>query len=1201
MNRHLKTFLKKATAIVLATAMMSQPVWAVSITGFDTAFTTNFNGWNDTLPAGFAMTGNGATYRGTTAGTTGGVYAIANSGFGWQASSKANTINLTGTFTNNTGALIEGITMTYDAFQIVSRTSRTPGWTVTSSLGTVSDLSWAFNSGASAVAPAKPSLTLTGLSIDPGATFTFTFASNRGGSTGSSPLIGLNNISLTATGGGAPEVFTSWNGSASGGTWQNGTAGQFGGNYANDLANTVSFVGSGVTVTTADTPQAGSLAFGSTDYTIAGTGLELGIGDIAIANAAHAATISAALSGTAITKSGDGRLVLSGNNTFTDATTVSAGVLEVRAANALGTTGNGTTVAAGASLALAGNVTTVAEPLSLNGAGSGSAGALVNLEGTNTFAGPVTLATDASVVAAAGSLTLSGGVAGTGRTLSVGGPGNVSVSTTGLNMGAGGQLVKDGPGTLTVSAAGNYAGGTTIGSGVVRAGVAGGLGSGAVSLEGGSLYGAAGVTTTNAITVAGGETVIAYWDFNSINPSAESFAASQGTGTISMDGWAGGVGSFGGSDINALPGILAGTDLALQGGTENAGNGTFIQIDGFSMAGFTDLAISFATRGTSSGFDSGQWSYSTDGDTFTNFGVNTATRSTSYALATVGATSALDEVGSPSLRYTLDGATSSSGNNRIDNLRLTANAVPMLGTDIASGTTTFSGAVTLDSDARLTAAAGGTALFSGIVSGAGGIEKVGAGTVTLSGNNTFSGGTTLSEGTLSVAADAAFGNASGGITLGGGTLQFTDSFTLGLGRTITASGSTTLSVAGDRTVIFDGAVAGSAALEKLGLGTLQIGGSASTYNGTFTLSEGVLELTHSQALSSATLVESGGTLRLNPQDVTEISLPVITPPPGGGQPAGDIEVASGKVATAGGADDSSFNRPIRGQGGFRKQGAGRFTIDSVSDFSGATQVAAGTLEIGSNGKLSGTSGVSVGNGARLRLLGEIGEALNPSSITLDGGTLSGSGRVFGAIGGSGVVSPGSSPGISTATAVDPSGSLTFQFEFFGLEPDYSNAAASVNDIQRLTSTTSPFSGSALDAADVINIYLPGSLAIDQAYLGGFFLDATASQFSTFLAAIDSATFNYFVRDPFGDVSFEGENYFTLAAWNSANSEDFSLTLGVRTVPSANFAGGTVTDGQVMEFVVVPEPDTFLLGGLGLVLAGLGAWRRRRASAEVVAA
>ncbi len=59
-------------------------------------------------------------------------------------------------------------------------------------------------------------------------------------------------------------------------------------------------------------------------------------------------------------------------------------------------------------------------------------------------------------------------------------------------------------------------------------------------------------------------------------------------------------------------------------------------------------------------------------------GVNTASRSTSFATATVDFSSApgLNNATAAYLRYTLSGATSASGNNRLDNIQFNATAVP---------------------------------------------------------------------------------------------------------------------------------------------------------------------------------------------------------------------------------------------------------------------------------------------------------------------------------------------------------------------------------------------------------------------------------------------------------------------------------------------------------------------------------------------
>jgi hypothetical protein len=52
-------------------------------------------------------------------------------------------------------------------------------------------------------------------------------------------------------------------------------------------------------------------------------------------------------------------------------------------------------------------------------------------------------------------------------------------------------------------------------------------------------------------------------------------------------------------------------------------------------------------------------------------------------------------------------------------------------------------------------------------------------------------------------------------------------------------------------------------------------------------------------------------------------------------------------------------------------------------------------------------------------------------------------------------------------------------------------------------------------------------------------------------------------------------------------------MSTQTVASANFATGTVTNGQVVEFVVVPEPDTIIFAGIGIAMAGWSIWKRRR--------
>ncbi len=112
-----------------------------------------------------------------------------------------------------------------------------------------------------------------------------------------------------------------------------------------------------------------------------------------------------------ITKSGNGVLVLSGDNSFDGQTSASAGgVLRVTHSHALGSTNGTTTVASNAWLEIGCNVA-VPEPLTIGD--SGSSGALRSTDGTNAWAGRITLASPSRICSLAGSrLALSGGISG---------------------------------------------------------------------------------------------------------------------------------------------------------------------------------------------------------------------------------------------------------------------------------------------------------------------------------------------------------------------------------------------------------------------------------------------------------------------------------------------------------------------------------------------------------------------------------------------------------------------------------------------------------------------------------------------------------------------------------------------------------------------------------------------------------------------
>jgi hypothetical protein len=184
--------------------------------------------------------------------------------------------------------------------------------------------------------------------------------------------------------------------------------------------------------------------------------------------------------------------------------------------------------------------------------------------------------------------------------------------------------------------------------------------------------------------------LVAYWNFNGLviatagapgtGTVPTSIDADLGSGTVGLSTWGGTVDDFTGSTLNVIAPDASGASLSLVAsgptGGPYPGNDTFITIS-FSMAGFEDPVVTFDTRGTSTGFDNSLWSWSTNGVDFTPVaGVSTATRTTSFATAMVDLSDVDELDGAPTvvLRYALSGATSGSGNNRIDNLQV--NAIP---------------------------------------------------------------------------------------------------------------------------------------------------------------------------------------------------------------------------------------------------------------------------------------------------------------------------------------------------------------------------------------------------------------------------------------------------------------------------------------------------------------------------------------------
>ena len=191
-------------------------------------------------------------------------------------------------------------------------------------------------------------------------------------------------------------------------------------------------------------------------------------------------------------------------------------------------------------------------------------------------------------------------------------------------------------------------------------------------------------------TSASAQTQLAAWTFdatagtpNTPTSVTANLGAQMGTATLYANGTNGSstwlqateLDAFAGTVINDPRGggAVAGNTYSIK---SNTANGKALVL-AFSTLGFENPVLTFATRGTGTGFATHQWAWSTDGSTFTNFGTNTATTGTTFLARTLDMSTidAVDNAAMVYLRLTVSGATATGGNNRLDNFVVNATAI----------------------------------------------------------------------------------------------------------------------------------------------------------------------------------------------------------------------------------------------------------------------------------------------------------------------------------------------------------------------------------------------------------------------------------------------------------------------------------------------------------------------------------------------
>lgn len=573
-----------------------------------------------------------------------------------------------------------------------------------------------------------------------------------------------------------------------------------------------------------------------------------------------------------LTKAGNGQLILTGDNTYEGLTTLSAGVLTIRHANALGSIVAGTVVSAG-TLQLEGGITTAAEPLTLNGGGFGGAasyniqnGALVNVSGTNTYAGSVTLGAASTISSDAGMLILSnaGPITGAFTLTLTGAAGGRIDSAIGTGAGA---VTKTGSGTWTLTGTNTSTGTLTLSNGTLR------LGNG----TSGSW------TTTPAVTFNG----LSTFEYRSLDSGS-----SQGMGALTFnqgDGTA--QSTYGGSGTSALTFSSLATRTAgatgnfIVSGGEN-GVSNRISLTGVTANAFINQGLFF--NGTSFAWnDSGGF-------------VRALTYGSDTGAVSSGATTSL----ASAIHQQITGAVSAQSSatfttlNIAGNHNITLNAGQTLTVNglLMTGNTAGGAVISGGAGSAIRAAASTELVFRTagendtltlqvpiIANATNAVTKSGPGTLVLGSGNTYTGATNVSGGTLRITSGGTLTTSSinvrtggaldvngqtitNGVTVNGngpkgdGALINSSSTVAQLG-VITLGSSTTVGGSGD--IISTGALTGSFRMIKTGAGTLTLNVD-SARAAPNQLDGGTVRVLTASGLGASTsqLLLNGGTLSL---------------------------------------------------------------------------------------------------------------------------------------------------------------------------------------------------------------------------------------------------------------------------------------------------------------------------------------------------
>ena len=852
----------------------------------------------------------------------------------------------------------------------------------------------------------------------------------------------------------------------------------------------------------------------------------------------------------ALLKTGAGTMVLTGVSTYTGATTISNGAVQVGGSGTLagGTYGGAVTLATNSSsLAIA---TTANQTMSGGISGSGSlskssngtltlsgsnsytgatvvSGGTLRLDGSGALSGSTTLQVDSGAtfsttgsaltsnnVTVAG-LTGGGAVTGVAGTLTV----NKSSGTDVFNgtLGGGLALNKSGAGQLWLTASNGYTGATTVSAGVMNLASGNGLGStdsgttvanGAAIRIQGTNSGGSGITVGNeALTISG----------LGVSGSGGALRSASGTNT-----WQGKVTLAADARIGAAGNNLLTLDVASGNAIESANFN--LSTEGAGHIRVND-AISLGTGGV----------------TKTGTGSLILGASNSYSGATDIQGGRLTVSGNGRLGHgaiTISNANNGALEFAVSGTNVVANAISGAGALISSsGETRFTGAVTStggltnsssivrignggttgsysgntvlsDSAAQLVFDRSDAYTHGGSISGSGSVTKLSGGTTTLTASNSYTGGTLISAGTLELGSG---GSIAGGIT-----------------------NDANLKIGADLTNV----VSGSGSLTKATGATASLW-SANTYTGATVVEAGQLRLDGAGEISSSSTLQvaSGASFSATGVFKTSNNLTLA-----GLSGSGNFYNAAGTLTVNKASGSDTLSGVISGGTSVTKSGSGTWTLSGANTYTGATAVSAGGLVV--NGSIS--SATTVQSGASLGGSGSV------ASVTVQSG---------------GTIAPGNSPGTLTITnGLTWAGGGNYNWQIFGV----SGTAGATNtwDLISVTGGTWDITGLSSNNKFNINLWSLSGLPDTTGALAGF--DATQNYSWMILASGGlSGTFNTNLFN-INTSAINGTGGFVGATGL------FSLAVDGNNDLFLNYTGSGAA--------AVPEPGTWAAGGLLLALA-----------------